>query len=71
MQITRINPFTGKTNTREIDVTYDQLDRWQGGELIQVAMPHLSADDREFIMTGIDNWDEMFDVSSEEAIRLI
>jgi len=66
MQITRTNPFTGKTNTREIDVTYDQLDRWQGGELIQVAMPHLSADDREFIKTGIDNWDEMFDVSSEE-----
>ena len=66
MQITRTNPFTGKTNTREIDVTYDQLDRWQGGELIQVAMPHLSADDREFIKTGIDNWDQMFDVSSEE-----
>ena len=65
MQITRTNPFTGKTNTREIDVTYDQLDRWQGGELIQVAMPHLSADDREFIKTGIDNWDEMFDVSPE------
>ena len=65
MQITRTNPFTGKTNTREIDVTYDQLDRWQGGELIQVAMPHLSADDREFIKTGIDNWDQMFDVSPE------
>ena len=65
MQITRTNPFTGKTNTREIDVTYNQLDRWQGGELIQVAMPHLSADDREFIKTGIDNWDEMFDVSPE------
>jgi len=66
MQITRTNPFTGKTNTREIDVTYDQLDRWQGGELIQVAMPHLSADDREFVKSGIDNWAEMFDVSSEE-----
>jgi hypothetical protein len=66
MQITRTNPFTGKTNTREINVTYDQLDRWQGGELIQVAMPHLSADDREFVKSGIDNWAEMFDVSSEE-----
>ena len=62
MQITRTNPFTGKTNTREIDVTYDQLDRWQGGELIQVAMPHLSADDREWIKTGItsESWNEMF-----------
>ena len=67
MQITRTNPFTGKTNTREIDVTYDQLDRWQGGELIQVAMPHLSADDREFVKTGItsESWNEMFDESPE------
>ena len=65
MQITRTNPFTGKTNTREIDVTEAQLEAWQGGELIQVAMPHLSADDREFIKTGIDNWSEMFDESSE------
>ena len=71
MQITRINPFTGKTNTREIDVTYDQLDRWQGGELIQVAMPHLSSDDREFIQSGIDNWDQVFDVSSEELYDLV
>ena len=67
MQITRTNPFTGKTNTREIDVTYNQLDRWQGGELIQVAMPHLSADDREWIKTGItsESWNEMFDESPE------
>ena len=65
MQITRTNPFTGKTNTREIDVTEAQLEAWQGGELIQVAMPHLSADDREFIKTGIDNWSEMFDESPE------
>lgn len=66
MQITRTNPFTGKTNTREIDVTEDQLEAWYNGQLIQEAMPHLSADDREFIKTGIDNWDEMFDVSPKD-----
>jgi hypothetical protein len=29
---------------------------------VQNAMPHLSADEREFIMTGITptEWDEMF-----------
>lgn len=53
MQITRKSPFSGKTNTREIDVTADQLDRWRAGGLIQNVMPHLSADDREFLMTGI------------------
>jgi hypothetical protein len=35
---------------------------WGQGELVQNAMPHLSADEREFIMTGITptEWDEMF-----------
>lgn len=58
MQITRKSPFTGKVNTLEIDVTPDQIAAWQGGALIQNAMPHLSPDEREFIMTGItpDEW---------------
>jgi len=67
MQITRTSPFTGKLNTREINVTEAQLEAWQGGQLIQEAMPHLSADDREFIKTGItpEEWDKMFDESPE------
>ncbi|MFO0000012.1 MAG: hypothetical protein ACK559_02690 [bacterium] len=62
MIITRISPFTGITRMREITVTQEQLDRWQAGELIQNAMPNLSADDREFVMTGItaEEWDEAF-----------
>jgi len=61
MQITRTNPFTGKTNTRDLDVTEAQLVAYyEEGVLLQNAFPNLSADDREFIKTGIDNWDEMF-----------
>lgn len=61
MQITRTNPFTGKTNTRDLDVTEAQLVAYyEEGVLLQDAFPNLSADDREFIKTGIDNWDEMF-----------
>jgi hypothetical protein len=61
MQITRTNPFTGKTNTRDLDVTEAQLIAYyEQGVLLQNAFPNLSADDREFIKTGIDNWDEMF-----------
>lgn len=67
MQITRTSPFTGKLHIREIDVTEAQLEAWQGGQLIQEAMPHLSVDDREFLMTGItpEEWDKMFDESPE------
>ena len=62
MQITQTSMFTGNTATREIPVTQAELDAWASGELIQNAMPSLSADDREFLMTGAtpEEWDEMF-----------
>jgi hypothetical protein len=62
MKITRTSQITGITRTKDIDVTMDQLLAWEMGELIQNAMPQLSADDREFIKTGIDSeeWDQLF-----------
>lgn len=62
MKITRRSLATGIERTREIDCTQEQYDLWLGGELVQDAFPNLSADDREFIMTGItpDEWDETF-----------
>lgn len=63
MQITRVSMMSGKTHTMEIDVTQDQLDTYySSGEVIQNVLPHLSADEREFIMTGItpQEWAEMF-----------
>lgn len=64
MQITRTSPFTGKVHTCEIDVTEAQLKAWEDGQLIQDAMPHLSADDREFIKTGIttEEWNNVFGI---------
>ena len=63
MMITRKSPFSGETNTKEINVTVDQLEAWQNGELIQNAMPNLSADDREFIRIGITakEWADTFE----------
>jgi len=60
--IKRTSPFSGETNTREIPVTQEQLDNWKNGTLIQVAMPDINADDREFLMTGITpkEWDDTF-----------
>ena len=68
MTITRKSPLTGITRTKEIDVTIDQILAWEMGELIQNAMPHLSADDREFIKTGIDGeeFDQLFGGSEDE-----
>lgn len=34
-------------------VDKDELKKWEDGELIQRAMPSLSADDRERLMSGI------------------
>lgn len=54
--------FTGKTNTLDIPVTQDQLDNWYRGALIQDAMPNLTAEQREFIKTGVtpEEWKETF-----------
>lgn len=62
MLITRTSPVSGKTATMEIDVTQSQLDSWESGQIIQNAMPNLTPDEREFILTGItsEEWDSMF-----------
>lgn len=62
MTITRTSRLSGIIRTKEINVTPNQLKAWHDGELIQRAMPNLTADEREFIMTGItsEEWDELF-----------
>jgi hypothetical protein len=63
MKITKTSPFSGKSNTREIPVTEQELTDWMDGDRnIQDCLGHLSADDREFLMTGItpEEWEETF-----------
>ena len=62
MKITKTSPFSGNTNVMEIDVTQEQIALWESGTLIQNAMPHLTPDEREFIMTGItpEVWAQQF-----------
>jgi len=62
LTVVRTSPFSGNVNSREVDITPEMYDRWLAGELIQNVMPHISADDREFIMTGItpEEWDNAF-----------
>jgi hypothetical protein len=58
--ITRISQFTGVERTLDLPITQEQLDAWQGGMVIQRAMPHLSKADREFLITGTtqEEWDK-------------
>lgn len=63
MQITKSSPFTGKETTLEIPgLTEEMLREWQSGKLIQDAMPNISPEHREFLMTGISpqEWDDIF-----------
>ena len=61
MLITRTSMLTNIERTLEIEVTREQLNRWKAGELIQKVMPNLTANEREFIMTGIvqSEWDTL------------
>lgn len=64
MKIVRKSPFTGVTHEWDMPtVTEERLAEWRKpGNLIQDVFPELSADEREFLMTGItpEEWDETF-----------
>ena len=62
MKITRKSPFTGQVHTMDIEVTDEQVADYESGTLLQRAFPHLSADEREFIKTGItpQEWEDTF-----------
>lgn len=67
MKITRKSILSGIEHTLEIPVTQEQFDLWKSGVLIQDAMPNVSAEDREFIMTGItkEEFDNTFNDDSD------
>lgn len=62
MQVTMRSMLSGKEHTQEIDITQEQWDRWKAGELIQNVCPHLSNDDREFLISGStkEEWASFF-----------
>ena len=62
MIIEKESPISGNVNRMDIPVTLAQIEAWKGGELIQRAMPNLTPDEREFLMTGItaEEWENTF-----------
>lgn len=63
MLVTRLSPFSRTKNTIDLDITAEQLARYENGEeLIQNIFPNLLPEHREFIKTGItpEEWDATF-----------
>ena len=53
--------------TSEVEVSVEGLAQYKAGALIQDALPELSVDDREKLITGIDDcWDSLFPDEEEE-----
>lgn len=66
MLVTKKSQLTGNIHTIDIpNLTDEQVDAWMTGTLIQNAMPHISEDHREFLMTGITS-DEWYSVFGDE-----
>ena len=61
MEITRKSSATGKTHTLDLPITQEQIDKYNSGALVQDAFPHLTADQREFIISGAtaEEWDNL------------
>jgi hypothetical protein len=55
--------FSGKIHVARLPISREQWDRWSVSRmLIQDALPHLSKEEREFLMSGAtpDEWNEAF-----------
>lgn len=62
MKITRKSRASGKTHTLDLPITDAQIAKYHNGALVQDAFPHLTADQREFIISGTtaEEWDNLF-----------
>jgi len=53
MEVSNFSILTGKLNTMDLPVTLEELNRFLKGELVQKVFPHLSDEQREFLLNGI------------------
>ena len=63
ISVTRKSILTGVVRTKEIDISPEDLELVERTTvLVQDIAPHLSASDREFIISGATDqeWDAMF-----------
>ena len=58
----------GVTRSKDLNVTPEQISRWEQGELAQDVFTKLNASEREFIISGNtdEDWDMMFADEAED-----
>jgi hypothetical protein len=60
MIIERISILTGKVNTMDLPVTMEQLNLWlYDRKLIQNVMPNLTPTQREFLISGMSEEEQL------------
>lgn len=71
MKVTRTSQATGITREMELNITDEQIMKYEKGALIQDAFPNLTPSEREFLMTGIteDEWNDIFGGFDEDNIQ--
>ena len=61
-EIEKTSPVTGRVNIMEIEMDPNDYVRWKkGGVNIRDALPYLSADEREFLISGVspEDWNHL------------
>lgn len=69
-QVTRISPYDNQTNRIVLPINEEQYTKWCNGMLIQNAFPHLTVEEREFILTGLvdEQFEKFLGVGEEETV---
>ena len=75
VKVCRTSPFSGKQNCFVFEMTAEQREQYlmnearePGCKLIQEIFPELTADEREFLKTGLapGEWEQLFPEDEEE-----
>lgn len=53
---------SGIINSMDLPVTAEQVKKWEAGGMVHEIFPELTADQREFLLTGIvgDEWNVLY-----------
>ena len=71
MLITKISPVSGKEVSLDIPMTIDQYKQYiNGSGFVQNIFPELSADQREFLISGCtkSDWDYLFGAEPKSGL---
>lgn len=68
LRVGRVSPMTNVLTTHDLPITDDQWQRFMSGALVQDALPDLTSEQREFVLTGYtpEDWEQIFPPDPEE-----